>query len=235
MSQSNMLRENKKQHKPKNKKSKKDDKNIYLAMQETAKYIEDKFDFSVNFANYEICFEKNINYEYMINFIKRNSKRKEFDNSFNDRNIKPDGGILSLIKKDEVGNVIEKFPILISEIKRQGTNDARLKEGKKRQATGNAIERLGKNLTGIKAMMASENITPFVCFGWGCDFAKDSKTVLSKVIMMNEFYPLNKIYIWKRDGFSPVSMFFREEIWTSDEMIDIMKEIAEASIRYYLY
>ena len=55
------------------------------------------------------------------------------------------------------------------------------------------------------------------------------------------FYNLNQIYVFKRDGnsdvnyFSPVSMFFREERWTIPEMFEKMKEIAEASIRYYLY
>ncbi|MBP3562486.1 MAG: restriction endonuclease, partial [Treponema sp.] len=117
-------------------------------------------------------------------------------------------------------------------------------EGKAKQATGNAIERLGKNLTGIKAMMNYEKITPFICFGWGCDFAIDAPetlTVRSKIIVLNEFYNLNQIYVFKRDGnsdvnyFSPVSMFFREERWTIPEMFEKMKEIAEAAIRYYLY
>ena len=53
-------------------------------------------------------------------------------------------------------------PIVIAEIKRQGTNNEREKEGKPKQATGNPIERLGKNLTGIKAMMNHEKITPFI-------------------------------------------------------------------------
>lgn len=93
-------------------------------------------------------------------------------------------------------------------------------------------------------MMNYENITPFVCFGWGCDFDfenEDAKTVMSKVVMMNEFYTLNKINIFKKDGnsnandFSPVSMYFRKEKWSIEEMFDIMKEIAETSFRYYLY
>ena len=54
-------------------------------------------------------------------------------------------------------------------------------------------------------MMNYEKITPFVCFGWGwgCDFAVDSPetlTVRSKIIVMNEFYNLNQIYVFKRDG-----------------------------------
>ncbi|WP_283272038.1 hypothetical protein [Spiroplasma sp. SV19] len=56
---------------------------------------------------------------------------------------------------------------------------------------------------------------------------------------MNEFYPLNKTYVFKKDGssgynyFSPVSMYFREQMWSEDEMYDILKEVAETSFRYY--
>lgn len=58
---------------------------------------------------------------------------------------------------------------------------------------------------------------------------------------MNEFYNLNQIYVFKRDGnananyFLPVSMFFREKKWSIQEMFEKMKEIAETSIRYYSY
>ena len=89
--------------------------------------------------------------------------------------------------------------------------------------------------------MHYENITPFVCFGHGCDFAEDSMTVLTKVFCLNEFYDINKIYVNKKDndrehgGFSPVSMYFREDAWTTEEMFDIMKEIAEYSFRYWLF
>ncbi|MCW1863602.1 hypothetical protein OLQ14_01480 [Campylobacter jejuni] len=68
----------------------------------------------------------------------------------------------------------------------------RTKQGKNKQATGNAIERLGKNLTGIKAMLNHEKITPFVCFGWGCDFASDEKTVLAKLNVLMSFIILIK-------------------------------------------
>jgi type II restriction enzyme len=237
MSQSESLRNRIEQHKPKNKKSKLDDKAIYIAMNMVISYLETRFEFENKFTNYEICFEKTIKVEDMIRFIKSKGVRNEFDFSYIDREIVPDGGVLFLINKQTK----EKKPILISEIKHQGTNDERLKEGKKKQATGNAIERLGKNLTGIKTMMNYDKITPFICFGWGCDFAGDSVTVLAKVGMLNEFYPLNQIFVFKRDGnseykpFSPVSMFFREQIWTVDEMFDIMKEIAETSLRYYLF
>ena len=66
-------------------------------------------------------------------------------------------------------------------------------------------------------------------------------TVLSTVYCLNEFYDINKIYVNKKDndrdhgGFAPVSMYFREDAWTIDEMFDIMKKIAEYSFRYWLF
>lgn len=233
--QHELLRERINQHKPKNDKSKVDDKRIYEAMLNVIKYL--KVRFAGQIDDYEITFEKKIKIEYMINYIKDKGIRYEFDFDYNDRTIVPDGGILFLENKKNN----TKKPLLISEIKRQGTNNQRVEEGMQKQATGNAIERLGKNLTGIKAMMNHEKITPFVCFGWGCDFASSEKTVLSKVIVLNEFYPFNKTYVFKKDGdsnynyYSPVSMYFREEIWTVEEMFEIMKEIAETSLRYYIY
>ncbi len=223
------------QHKPKNEKSKIDDKNIYESMAMVADYLEERF--SGQLDDYIITFDKSIKISYMIGLIKTKKIRNEFDYEFIDRTIVPDGGALFLEKKD--GSF--KKPILISEVKRQGTNKQRMQKGFERQATGNAIERLGKNLTGIKTMMNHEKITPFVCFGWGDDFAPEEKTVLSKVSMLNEFYPLNKTYVFKKDGdsnfndFSPVSMYFREKLWSVEEMFEIMKEIAETSLRYYIY
>ncbi|WP_224374790.1 hypothetical protein [Campylobacter jejuni] len=55
------------------------------------------------------------------------------------------------------------------------------------------------------------------------------------------FIILIKPNIFKADGnsdhnyFSPVSMYFREEKWEVNEMFEIMKEIAETSLRYYIF
>lgn len=239
MSQHESLRFRLEQHKPKNTKSKVDDKDIYKAMKEVHNYIMERFDIKNNLPEWEIIFEKSIDVAYMINMIKKRQIRNEFEDKYCDRTIHPDGGVL-YIRNKKTG---EKLPLVIAEIKRQGTNDIREQEGKSKQATGNAIERLGKNLTGIKTMMNYEKITPFVCFGWGCDFSDNEEcgTVLSKVVMMNEFYPLNRIFVFKRDGnanyndFAPVSMYFREKKWEVNEMRDIMKEIAETSLRYWIF
>ena len=236
MSQSESLRKRTEQHKPKNTKSKKDDKEIAKAAQMTMEYINDRFDMNNNYSNYSLEYHSEILIRDIINFIKRKGIRTEFDKRFDDRKIVPDGGIIYLV--DHATNI--KFPLVIAEVKQQGTNKDRIKEGKKKQAQGNAIERLGKNLTGIKSMMHYEGITPFVCFGSGCDFSEDALTVLVKVFVLNEFYDLNKIYVMKRDGnsehgaFSPTSMYFRENPWTENEIYLIMREIAETSFRYYL-
>jgi type II restriction enzyme len=98
-----------------------------------------------------------------------------------DTNMKPDGGILSVVDRDG-----HRHAILIVEVKNQGTNVQRVAEGLDEQAKGNAIERLGKNVIGFRTMLLTESIMPFVCFGYGCDFAKGS-SILDSVVTMAMF------------------------------------------------
>ncbi len=81
----------------------------------------------------------------------------DFHYHFDSSSMRPDGGILSLV--DVNGS---EYPVLISEVKNQGTNDARTLEGKPKQAKGNAIERLGKNVIGFRTALLHETIFPFV-------------------------------------------------------------------------
>src|SRR3546814_7053665 len=93
-------------------------------------------------------------------------------------------------------------------MKRQGTNDQRALEGKGKQSQGNAIERLGKNLIGFRSALQYKRITPFVCFGWGIDFAPGS-SILDRVITMNEFYPLNRIFVRSEEHTSELQSLMR--------------------------
>lgn len=128
--------------------------------------------------------------------------------------------------------------VLVAEAKRQGTNDARAAEGLPKQARGNAIERLGKNMRGFQALFAGEEIYPFVCFGEGCDFCPES-SILDRVATLNLFFPLRQIFVEKvplpggTDVLNPGSLFFREESWTPAEMADVMLEVCRRSIRHY--
>lgn len=144
--------------------------------------------------------------------------------------MRPDGGILYLLDKQG-----QEYPILISEVKNQGTNDARLKEGKPVQAMGNAIERLGKNVIGLRSYMMGEGIFPFVCFGYGWDFSEGS-SILDRVITINMFGELNTDgthNLGEQGQFNRGSFYFRREKWSTQEMADIMLDIASRSIYHY--
>ncbi len=167
----------------------------------------------------------------IVEELKENYPEVDFHYHFNKSSIRPDGGILYLkpIKPTQIS-----YPILISEVKNQGTNDLRLKEGQKKQAKGNAIERLGKNVIGLRTALMRESIFPFVCFGYGCDFAPDS-SILDRVTTIAMFGHLNKTYLHDQDGgrFDRGSFYFREKLWTVAEMAEIMTDIAVRSVLYY--
>lgn len=144
--------------------------------------------------------------------------------------MRPDGGFLSIVGLDG-----RRHPILTSEVKNQGTNDLRAAEGLKKQAQGNAIERLGKNVIGFRARMLPEGIMPFVCFGYGCDFA-DGSSILDRVVTIAMFGELNQINVVPEGDagqFNRGSYFFREKEWTVEEMASILGEVANRSIYYY--
>ena len=141
--------------------------------------------------------------------------------------ISPDGGFLFATNKQG-----ERRIVLVSEVKRQGTNDARQKEGLTVQAQGNAIERLGKNLIGVRTIFKNEGIIPFVVFGHGWDF-RNGSSILDRVLTMNEFFPLNTQFVSKDYlPFEPVTMLFRYEPWTVKEMAEQLIEVAVKAIEY---
>ncbi|MCZ6117819.1 hypothetical protein [Campylobacter ureolyticus] len=70
MANSEQLRQNINQHKPKNTKSKKDDKNIAISMQNVIQYLNERFQNIVNFKNFYIEYQKSLSIETMINNIK---------------------------------------------------------------------------------------------------------------------------------------------------------------------
>jgi len=155
----------------------------------------------------------------------------EFHYHFDTTSIRPDGGILHIQRRPS-DNLI--YPILIAEVKNQGTNVLRAQESLPKQAKGNAIERLGKNLIGLRTALMRESIFPFVCFGYGCDFEADS-SILDRVSTMAMFGRLNTTYLHNEQGgkFNRGSFYFRPEKWSVDEMVAIMKDIAERSVLYY--
>ena len=153
-----------------------------------------------------------------------------FCTCFESSSMRPDGGILSI--EDGSGR---KYPVLISEKKNQGTNDLRAKQGKSKQAKGNAIERLGKNVIGFRASLLNEGIFPFVCFGDGCDFSEDS-SIVDRVKTIAMFGTLNEIHLHNEGPngvFNRGTYYFRVPEWTEDEMYALSLEVARRSVLYY--
>ena len=206
--------------------SKRQESSIIQALQLVVDEISHKFRSSVTLVH-----ENKWNLSDIVEDLNRTFPDVSFHYHFDTSSIRPDGGILYI--KGKPGDAL-RYPILISEVKNQGTNDLRVREGLPRQSRGNAIERLGKNLIGLRSALMRESIFPFVCFGYGCDFAKDS-SILDRVSTMAMFGRLNKTYLHnEEDGrFNRGSFYFREDEWSVDEMFTIMLDIAERSILYY--
>ena len=220
-SQHSLLRERIEQHKIKNIESKKDD--------EQAKNIADELVFILEELYPSHSFERKsqLTYKQIFSVQKElKSVERKINPLFEDRKIIPDGGVIWMDKK---------YPILITEMKRQGTNKERLKEGKTRQAVGNAIERLGKNVLACKTMFENVPIFPFICFCRGCDFLE--ATVLSKLYALNSFYDINIFY---GDLSSYVEKPFNiytnttEEQWDNDFLAEKMLETAINAIEYFI-
>lgn len=166
----------------------------------------------------------------VVEKLRANFPQVDFHYFFASSAMRPDGGILSLVDKKG-----QTYPILIAEKKNQGTNDLRALEGKTKQARGNAIERLGKNVIGFRTAMKTESIFPFVCFGDGCDFDDDS-SILDRVVTIAQFGKLNVEHLHNQGSnneFDRGTFYFRCGEWTEDEMADLSLKLAEKSIYYY--
>lgn len=180
------------------------------------------------FVGIELEFEARWLLRDVVASLRSHFPEVEFHYCHETSSMRPDGGILSLKGKDG-----ELYPILIAEKKNQGTNDLREVEGKPKQAKGNAIERLGKNVIGFRTALLHESIFPFVCFGDGCDFANDS-SIIDRVVTIAMFGRLNQVHLHMEEGkFNRGSFFFKVEQWSEDDMYKISLEIATNSVFYY--
>lgn len=223
MANSDFLRQNIKQHIIKNSKSKIMDSDIIIALNAVIKTLE------VKYPNLTFEYQKTMKIVDIIAMLSRQypEHASHFGTPLATSFISPDGGFLFATNKQG-----ERRIVLVSEVKRQGTNDARKLEGLPKQAKGNAIERLGKNLIGIRAIFKNEGVLPFICFGHGHDFQEGS-SILDRVLTMNEFFPLNEIFVQKDFmPFEPVSLLFRYEDWSVEEMAENMYTVATKAIEY---
>ncbi len=165
-----------------NLRSKKQEERLIPAL----RYVENKL---VDQFGIDLSFRKMWYLKDIVTGLRTALPGVEFHHHFDRTYMLPDGGILSIRQNDGTTH-----PILITEVKNQGTNDLRAAEGKAKQARGNAIERLGKNVIGFRTAMITETIFPFICFGDGCDFANDS-SILDRVSTIAMFGRLNESHL----------------------------------------
>lgn len=205
--------------------SKKQEKDLDVALKSVCDRIKSKFN------GIELQHESNWLLAAVVSQLKSDFNNVDFHYYHETSSMRPDGGILSIVNKFNK----KSFPVLIAEKKNQGTNDLRELEGKQKQAKGNAIERLGKNVIGFRAALMRESIFPFICFGDGCDFASDS-SILDRVVTIAMFGSLNKEYLHNSGPqgiFNRGTFYFRVNQWTTSEMEERCYSIAEKSIFYY--
>lgn len=204
--------------------SKQQDAEMGQAVIEASEILGEKFGLS-------FVHDKSVRLSEIVDELSEAFPSVEFAEVFPRSSMSPDGGILSIVH----GTTGKRHPVLISEKKNQGTNDLRALEGKKPQAMGNAIERLGKNVIGFRTMLIDEGIMPFVCFGDGHDFREES-TLVDRVKTIAMFGPLNRVSVvneGENKQFNRGSFYFRGPVWTKDEMVPIMVDVATRSIHYY--
>lgn len=155
--------------------------------------------------------------------------------------IKPDSGLVWVLINSK------KYYILVSEQKRQGTNDKRLREGLEAQTRGNATERLGKNYNAIEILFDQEDICPFVAWLQGCDFYDEEGQISDRVRTIFKFQKENEIHLyWKRIGlhnYAAGSYFMKghsmydqpgSSDWSEEYMYEILYEVANKSLEHYI-
>lgn len=206
--------------------SKKQETDVIQALTRVVNHIAKKFGKKIALVH-----KKQWHLKDIVEELKHTYQEVEFHYHFDSSSIRPDGGILFM--RGQQGDRLT-YPILIAEVKNQGTNELRVKEGLPKQAKGNAIERLGKNVIGLRTALMRESIFPFVCFGYGCDFSSES-SILDRVTTVAMFGKLNKTYLHNEKGgkFNRGNFYFRPEKWTVNEMFEIMKDISERAVLYY--
>jgi type II restriction enzyme len=205
--------------------SKMQDKEITRAVVEVSERLLKEF-------GLELRHQRSVSLVEIVSALRQAFPTVDFAEHYKTSSMNPDGGVLSIVRVEDDRDL----PVLIAERKNQGTNDLRAQEGLKKQAMGNAIERLGKNVIGFRTMMLVEGIMPFVCFGDGHDFRVES-TLLDRVRTIAMFGELNTIHVVNQGEagqFNRGSFFFRQEEWTKDDMVPLMFEIGSRSIHYYL-
>jgi hypothetical protein len=136
-------------------------------------------------------------------------------------NIKPDGGMIT----------VNGYPVFFGEVKNQGTNHLRKREGLPRQSMGNGIERIYKNIVEISHIMKNYDCVPYVIFVQGSDFHQGS-SIIDRLSMLS---PFNQLKTTETSVFIKINDNWDDEpkTFSAAEMYDITLERCKESLVYY--
>ena len=138
---------------------------------------------------------------------------------------KPDGGIIYIHDGDE------KYPVAIAEAKKQGTNNKRLAEGKKKQAMGNAIERAYKNVEEVKIYTQDLDYFPYTIVAHGYDF-KEGSSILDRLDGLTKYRPRNKDYTLDTD--QKTTVHIREKEFSEREIYNRLKPSTKRCVEHVI-
>ena len=168
--------------------------------------------------------------------------------------ISPDGGVFYVTLDDT------KYCFLIVEDKYQGTNDKRFSENLEKQSTGNAIERVFKNVNASWHLFKHLPVSPYIVFVAGCDF-HSSESIIHRIGPISNFG--KEALVWemkygappfdpqdmaprihiKKGPHEPCHATFcvkthkynefphKSSMWTPEERLYIMKHVARESLK----
>jgi len=229
MASSKQLRNNANQHQPKNEHSKSQDKIVRDATRRIKAVLE------IDYPH--LCFgvDTLIPYPDETNYRQVNSRR----------GIKPDGSALWV----EIQG--KKLYLLVTEQKKQGTNDENYIEGKDLSPTkGNVVGRFGQSLRFYDNLFIDGDVYPLVIFLQGCDFYEESpgeNYICERVVNMFHQIPMNQINLkpiqiserlWAGGSYFMRGHHHTEPPGTSDwkeeEVYPIMKTIALGALESYI-
>jgi len=157
--------------------------------------------------------------------IAKKARRRSYTPCNPNSCIKPDGGILEAF----IGK--KWYPILVCEAKKQGTNNARIKEGLKRQAAGNAVERAAKNYLELMIYFEHLSYFPYIIFVTGCDFYEGS-SINDRLDAMTRYYPRNVDYTFNSKQLATI--YVQEEAFTPNDIFDKIYSMSVKVIRRIL-
>lgn len=221
-----------------------DDELLSLVSENVCKDISEKYLCIIpDEWNFE-CGDKSIYYKNIYSLLAKTGLSDKIIADYYGLNnrIDTDAHIIYLTIKS--GENIIKNPIFIGEMKKQGTNDKRESEGKRKQSQGNAAcDRIAKNyfIASDYCYLCNKEVFPYTVFLHGCDFSEQEITSTTKSKLSPFFGKLNVltpffdkdilIYLNTKKG---GSCFYQKDNFTYEQLYNECFNCCEICVKYYI-